>query len=76
MDSTAIGDVDSTAIGDVDSSKYCQPKLELALKIAAALGLDCKATSNKELAALHPEYFSYNAKSRKLAYTPKPKTHT
>lgn len=68
--------MDSTAIGDIDISKYCQPKLELALKIAAALGLDSKVTKAAELAELHPEYFSYNAKSRKLAYTPKPKTHT
>ena len=64
------------ASDDIDISKYCQPKLEIALKIAAALGLDCNVTKAAELAELHPEYFSYNAKSRKLSYSPKPKIHT
>jgi len=45
------------------------------VEIATALGLSIgKATNNKELAELHPEYFQYNQKSRKLNYKPKPKT--
>jgi len=59
----------------VDVSKYCQPSFNKAIQIATVLGLSTDGiTSNKELAELHPEYFSYNTNSRKLNYKPKPKT--
>ena len=70
-DETLSSAIAATAI---DLSKSCQPSFNKAIEIATALGLSTDGiTNNKELAELHPEYFSYNANSRKLNYKPKPK---
>jgi hypothetical protein len=56
---------------DIDASKYCQPKFKEALAISKKLGLQGEPKKNQDFATMYPDYFDYNARSRKLSYNPK-----
>ena len=59
----------AAATDDIDISKYCQPSFKEASAIARKLGLQGEPEKTKEFAVMHPEYFTYNEKSRKLSYS-------